>query len=188
MSEVSVVEDALQNKFLAWQCLLRQYCVRQYGGQPLPGMCPELTIEGLDTTATLNVVLVKKEPRNITAQFRHMLQKTVDPNERYDNAIQLLSSAYYQHHAEFSDRLTALFGLESTWVNRLVAAPYCTLKFTQANQSYRLVCTVEELPGSDEMFQATYWHNHLFNPTLPGSVRVVAFRPDWGLSKDESEG
>ena len=28
-----------------------------------------------------------------------------------------------------------------------------------------------------EAFQATYWHNHLFNATLPGKVRVFGFNP-----------
>ena len=26
-------------------------------------------------------------------------------------------------------------------------------------------------------YQATYWHNRLFNPTLPGKVQVLGFVP-----------
>ncbi len=185
---LDVDEDVvLRDKFLQWQCLLRQYCVRQHGGRPQPGMRPELTIEGVDEMLTVNVVLVKQASRETTAQFRHMVRKTMDPSERYDNAVRLLSSSYYQHPAEFCDSPTALFALGSVWADRLAAAPRCELRFEQANQMYRLVCRPHELADSDDMFQATYWHNHLFNSGLPGAVRVIAFRPDWANSETEHD-
>ncbi len=180
--------EQLRGQFLQWQCLVRQYCVRQHGGRPQPGMQPELVVEGVDKALTVNVVLVRRASREVTAQFRHMVRKTMDPNERYDNAVRMLSSAYYQHPAEFCDSPTALFALGSAWADLLAAAPRCELRFAQARQTFRLICAPEELPQSHDCFQATYWHNHLFNSELPGAVRVIAFRPDWASSEAGSGG
>jgi hypothetical protein len=33
-------------------------------------------------------------------------------------------------------------------------------------------------PG-DPLYQASYWHNHLFNPNIPDGIRVLSFTPDW---------
>ena len=28
-------------------------------------------------------------------------------------------------------------------------------------------------------FQATYWHNRLYNDAMPAGVQVLSFSPDW---------
>jgi len=185
-TEIQLQAD-LRDKFIGWQCLIRQYCARQFAGRPLPGMKPTLIIPGHEIGAEINVVLVKKDSRNLIEQFKHMVRSNADPNERYDNAIRMLSSAYYQKPLEFSGQLTALFSLDSKWADFLANTETCELRFSQANHTYRLRCQSRELDPNEDLFQVTFWHNHLFNSYLPGSVRVVVFTPDWELSIDESE-
>jgi hypothetical protein len=59
------------------------------------------------------------------------------------------------------NELSALFSYDSSIAYALLKAGQCKLRFAE---------------GSIE-HQATYWHNHLFNPALPGKVRVLAFTP-----------
>jgi len=40
----------------------------------------------------------------------------------------------------------------------------------------------DEAAALDEghpFFQATYWHNRMFNPNLPGGIQILSFTPDW---------
>ena len=111
-----------------------------------------------------------------------MVRSQADPNQRYDKALEFFSATYYQKPAEFSDFCTALFPVDSKWADRLVAEDTCNLHFHQANQSYHLVCNAIDLEPSDEAFQATFWHNRLFNERMPEKVRVLCFQPDWSHS------
>ena len=172
--------QALRAHFLGWQCRVRQYAVRQGGGRPTGGMRPRALVT--DPAADLGPVTVlinRREPQEATSQFRHLARKTHDPVERYNGALKLLSAAYYQRPEEFSDELTGLFGEASDLAERLLAVGRCRLLFEQFSQSYDLPCRLRELPEDHPSYQATYWHNSLFNPNIPGGARVLAFRPDW---------
>ena len=179
-------QAVIRDHFLGWQCRVRQYAMRQAGGRPTTGMRPGVALErdGEDL-GQITVMIVKSESDQVTAQFRHMVRKTQDPAERYESAVKFLASAYYQHPAEFSDEMTALFGQDSGLAARLTAAGRCRLDFEQYSQRYRVPCRVRDLPLSDPAFQATYWHNALFNPSMPGAVRVLAFTPDWAAAEAE---
>jgi hypothetical protein len=171
---------ALRDHFLGWQCRIRQHAVRQGGGRPSDGMRPLVSLE--DERAELGqvtVLIVKRDPEEETAQFRHMMRKTKDPADRYKSAIKFLSATYYQRPQEFSDEMTALFAPDSQAAERIVTAGGCRLDFAQFSQVYTLPCGTRELATNDPAFQATFWHNGLFNPNLPGDSRVLAFRPDW---------
>ncbi len=172
--------QALRAHFLGWQCRVRQYAVRRDGGRPTSGMRPRIRLtEPEADLGAVTVMINKLEPQSVTSQFRHLARKTHDPVERYDSALKLLSAAYYQKPEEFSDELTALFGEVSETAERLLAGGVCRLHFEQYNQSYDLPCALRQLPEDHPAFQATLWHNSLFNPNIPGGVRVLAFRPDW---------
>lgn len=172
--------QALRAHFLGWQCRLRQYAVRESGGRPTSGMRPRvLLMEPEADLGAITVLINKSAPQEVTSQFRHLVRKTHDPVERYNNALRFLSAAYYQRPEGFSDELTALFGEISQTADRLLADGRCRLLFAQYSQSYDLPCGVRQLPQDHPAFQATFWHNGLFNPNLPGGVRVLAFRPDW---------
>jgi hypothetical protein len=173
----------LRRHFLGWQCRLRQHAVRHDGGRPGSGMRPRvLAADGIEMAAAITVLLVPRAPAESTAQFRHHVRRTHDPAQRYQKALEILSAAFYQHPDQFSDRLTALFAGESVLVTTLVEGGRCTLEFAQYNQRYILPCAVAVETAGDPAFEATYWHNALFNPRIPDNVTVLAFAPDWAAA------
>jgi len=177
---LEAAQAALRDHFLGWQCRVRQICVRQTGGRPTEGMRPWLRLmPGGESLGRITTLIVQRDPAESTARFRHIVRKTQDPVERYDDALTTLSAAYYQRPREFSDELTALFGAASEVADRVLAAGGCVLEFAQYQQTYRLPCVPRELAREDPAYQATLWHNAMFNPAIPGDVRVLAFRPDW---------
>ncbi len=183
---LEAAQAALRDHFLGWQCRLRQLAVREAGGRPSSGMRPEVRLgEDGPPLGAITTLILRREPAEATAQFRHMVRKTQDPAERYDGALEMLAAAYYQRPREFSDRLTALFGPGSEIAEKLLAAGHCLLAFEQYSQRYSLPCSVRALAEDDQAYQATYWHNALFNPALPGGVRVLSFQPDWALAAAE---
>ena len=179
-------QEAIRDHFLGWQCRIRQYAVRHGGGRPTTGMCPQVVSdpEG-DDLGRITVLIVKRAPEQVTAQFRHMVRRTHDPAEWYDAALRFLAAAYYQRPREFSDQMTALFAPGAAVAGRLAAAGRCRLEFTQYQQHYAIPCAVRRLAADDAAFQATYWHNGLFNAALPGEVEILAFAPDWARARAE---
>ncbi len=179
-------QAVLRDHFLGWQCRLRQMAVRQAGGRPTSGMRPEVRLAaGAEPLGAITILIVRREPREATAQFRHMVRKTQDPAERHEAALETLAAAYYQRPQEFSDELTALFGPAPGLADQLLAAGRCVLDFEQYSQRYRLPCAARNLAEDEPAFQATYWHNALFNPALPGGLRVLGFQPDWARAEAE---
>jgi hypothetical protein len=179
----TTAEAALRDHFLGWQCRIRQYAVRHGGGRPSSGMRPSVSLWGAGAAlGPITVLIVKREPEVTTAQFRHLARKTHDPAERRDGALKFLAAAYHQRPQDFSDEPAALFGPESEIADGLLGAGRCRLRFEQYRQTYDLPCQVRQLADDDPAFQATYWHNALFNAALPAGVRVLAFRPDWSAA------
>jgi hypothetical protein len=176
--QLDATPDAWRRAFLAWQCRIRQIAVRDHGGRPTPGMRPLLEVAARQV-GPITVVLNKRDGGETTAQFRFMVKKTHDPADRYDAALRYLAAAYYQHPDSFSDRLTALFAPEVELPAQISGRADCVLTFAQFNQRWRLPCAAQLLEPDAAEYQATYWHNALFNPRLPGNVRIVAFTPDW---------
>jgi hypothetical protein len=184
--ETTVVrlEAALRDHFLGWQCRVRQLCVREAGGRPTEGMRPLVRLApGGESLGRITALIVRKDPAESTARFNHIVRKTQDPAERYDDALKTLSAAYYQRPREFSDELTALFGAGSEIAQRLLATSACVLEFAQYQQTYHLPCAPRELAREDPAFQATLWHNAMFNPSIPGDARVLGLRPDWARAE-----
>jgi hypothetical protein len=170
----------LRDEFLGWQCRIRQIAVREMGGRPTAGMRPRaIATTGEDISSGIVVLLNRAEPADTTKLFRYQVLKTQDPAERYDKAIELLASAYFQHPSDFSDVMTALFGPGSSVAARLVAEANCVLEFAQFGQSYRIPSAVAALEEADAGYQATYWHNRLFNDAIPAGISVLSFTPEW---------
>jgi hypothetical protein len=181
---LEAAQQIVRDHFLGWQCRLRQISVRQEGGRPSEGMCPHVHLADEATSAARITVLVLPADTQATAdRFAHMARRTHDPSERYKAALTFLAAGYYQQPSSFNDELTALFGAESSLAENLVAAGGCRLDFEQYRQRYELPCAVRELPANEALFQATYWHNALFNTALPAEVKVLGFRPDWALGQ-----
>lgn len=165
-------------RFMAWQCRLRKMSMRELGGKPSVGMSAGLySVKGGDEQARLQFLIVKQEPRAGTAEIRHIVKKTPDPAEWTKNGLRILAERHYQDDFNFSDILTALFSLDSSIAEALNEAGECHLKFKQDSIEFEFDFDIEELNEDDDFYQSTYWHNRLFNPTLPGKVRVMGFKP-----------
>jgi hypothetical protein len=135
--------------------------------------------DGGEIAPAITVLIHPAEPDDSTKLFRFQVQKTHDPIERYDKALEILSGFHYQQPKLFGDVLTGLFGADSAVAGRLLDHGACELEFAEFGQGYRLPCRVRLLAEADPLYQATFWHNKLFNPNLPGRVQVLSFAPDW---------
>lgn len=178
--------EQLCETFLHWQCRLRQMAMREGGGRPSAGMRPVIfSRDDQQLAGSTVIVLHKAETEESTAFFRHQVLKTQDPVERWEKATEHMAAGYFQGYRDFGDTLTALFGPASALVDQLLNHGKVNLEFAELNQRFRLLCKVAELEEHDELYQATYWHNRMFNPNIPAGVRVVSFTPDWSRSKSE---
>jgi hypothetical protein len=176
--------EAIRDHFLGWQCRIRQIAMREAGGRPSPGMRPRaLTTAGRELSPALTALIVPKEPGTSTAFFRFQVQKTHDAREIYERGLAFLQADYFQQPRLFSDRLTATLPEGSPLAAALLEEATCLLEFDQFRQFYRLPCAVFALPPGDPVREATLWHNRLFNPALPDTVKVLAFRPDWASAE-----
>ena len=106
-------------------------------------------------------------------------RKTRDPAERRETVLHFLAADYFQNAAIFSDRLFALFGPGSALGADLSERGACRLRFAQTHTAFDLACAAARLTPDDAFWQATYWHNYLFNPALGRDAEVLDFRPDW---------
>ena len=173
---------ATKTSFIGWQCRLRQHAVRRGDGRPSAGMRPQVTLADGRALGNVTTVMVKRDPADVIARFRHIYNTTRAPLERYEAAISTLQAVYYQHPDEFADCLTALFDCASRTAQALLDAGSCTLDFEQSRQRFRFQGRARSLAEDDPAFQSTYWHNALFNPRLAGGVQVLSFVPDWATA------
>ncbi len=170
--------DEEYKRFIAWQCRLRKMSMRELSGKPSNGMSAGIhSIKGGEEQARLQFLIIKQEPEAGTAEICHLVRKTRDPAEWVKNGLRILAERHYQDDYSFSNHLTALFGLDSSVATALLEAGQCQLKFKQDSMEFAFNFDIESLDESDAYHQATYWHNHLFNPTLPGKIQVLAFVP-----------
>jgi hypothetical protein len=179
-----LASQALRGEFLGWQCRIRQLAARELGGRPSTGMRPRvLSADGKQMSAGTVMLIVEAAPQNSTQRFRFEYLKTQDPTERYQMALQILRAGYFQEPARFSDVLTALFASGSVLATQLLEQRHCLLEFEQFTQSYQLPCNVARLAVIHPFYQATYWHNRLFNPHQPAELEVLSFKPDWAHAR-----
>lgn len=180
--------QALRDEFLGWQCRIRQLAVREGGGRPNSGMRPRVVShEGHEIAPAITVLIVPREPWDSARLFRHQYLKTQDPVERYDKALEITAASYFQQPRDFSDMMTALFAAESALADSLLRLGRCALEFSQYRQSYRVPCAIDELAQDDGFYQATYWHNSMYNPNIPAGARVLTFTPDWSRASAQAE-
>ena len=165
-------------RFISWQCRLRKLSARELGGRPTPGMSVGVhSISGGKEKGRINFLIVKHEPASTTSEFRHIIRKTQDSAEWVKNGLRILTERHYQDEFNFSDELTALFGTDSSLADALTLAGQCHLKFAEDSVEQAFDFSVREMDEEELAFQATYWHNHLFNASIPGQVRILGFTP-----------
>lgn len=170
----------LRDSFVGWQCRVRQHAMRMEGGRPPAGARARIEDDdGRPVAEAAILLLIKREPEDDTAQLRHLVTRTQDPAERYAKGLEFLASSYYQQARDFSDAMTGLFGAGSELALALLREGRCVLGFAQFQQRWRVPCTVTEAARDHPAWQATYWHNALFNPQIPPEIRVLLFKPKW---------
>ena len=179
--------EPLKRAFLGWQCRLRQIAVREEDGRPTPGMKPQVSFQdGGRFSNSITVLIVHLDASADASQFRHLVLKSHDPAERFTNGLRFLSATHYHQPQEFSDEMTALFQERGLRARALLARRACVLRFEQFSASYTLPCTVRQLSEDEPAFQATYWHNRLFNSDMPGEILILGFLPDWGRARSSA--
>ena len=180
-------EFELRKSFIKWQCRVRQSAMRENSGQPDDGITPMLKLKNSKSAVGSVITLINKRPQfSVTAELIHMAKKTMDLGQRRDQAIQFLSSTYYQKYAEFSDILTATFGPNSIGVKSILQSESCLLMFDAFGQRYDLKCEVRRLNEDDPFYRSTVAHNSLFNPNLHPKTVVLGFEPKWKESSSSN--
>lgn len=174
----------LRDAFMGWQCRVRQMMMRDDLGRPGPAITPEVRIASqAEPVARIITVMCKRPRHSVTPEFQHMVRRTNDPASRRDAALKLLSEFYYQKPEQFDDMLTATFPPESAIAAAIRGAERCRLVFAAYGQYWDLPCRVWGLAEHNPLWQATYWHNKLFNPALTPEAVVLGFEPDWARSE-----
>ena len=172
--------------FLRWQCRVRQMLMRDRDGRPDDSVMPVLSIRAEDGSMVelgqVMTVLNRLPAHSMVPEFQHLSRRTFDPAQRREGALKLLCSTYFQQAQQFSDLLTASFGPESESALRIQRATYAVLQFDKFAQRVELRCKVWRLTQRNYYWQATYWHNGLFNPGAPSDAIVLGFEPDWSSS------
>jgi hypothetical protein len=143
-------------------------------------MTPRLHV---DTDArmpeSIVVLIVHADAAETTSQLRHICRTTNDPRLRYERVLADLRTGYFQHPERFDGAMTAPFGPDSETAKTLAATGQFVLEFDHYSQRYRVPCRITRLGEAEDAWQATYWHNLPFNPTIAAHSIVLRFMPDW---------
>lgn len=170
----------IQDSFIGWQCRVRQQAMRNDQGKPCDGMMPRvLTADGDLLLERMITLIVPRHPFESTTFFKHQVRKTHDRREVMEKGLTYLQATHFQVSTGFRDELTAVFGPTSKMAHTLIDLPTCVLEFAQFSQTYQLPCRARALSQDSGIYQATLWHNRLFNPQLPNDVMILGFQPDW---------
>ena len=176
--------EQLRDRFLGWQCRVRQIAMRNHDGRPTSGMTPLVSATRTDTPlARVVTVLCKRPEHSATMELRHLARRTHDPAERRESALEFFAERYYQSSREFSDIVTATFPPGSRTAAALLKQPECRLAFEQFSQQFEVHCTARRLSQHNPLREATFWHNLLFNPRLAADCIILGFEPDWPRSE-----
>lgn len=185
-SEPQADSTALRDAFLKWQCLTRQIAVRQNQGRPDEAVTPAVLLKGKTEAYDHIITVLSKTPQqSLLPELQHLVRRTLDPAQRRQKALELLSETYYQKPTSFSDILTATFPPQSPRAAVIRKADHCRLLFSGYGQSYQIECKIWALTKKNTLYQATFWHNFLFNPGLHPDTIVLGFEPDWTKSTSE---
>ena len=176
--------EQMRDRFLGWQCRIRQISMRSHDGRPTDGMTPLVSATDEDAPVGRIVTVICRRPEHsVTMELRHLARRTHDPAERRENALKFLAERYYQSWREFSDVLTASFPPGSETAATLLEHRECRLAFEQFSQRFDVHCTVRRLSRNNPLREATFWHNLLFNPRLSADCFILGFEPNWSKSE-----
>lgn len=175
-----ISNDKLKSYFLGWQCRIRQMSVRDYDGQPLPAMTPQVSSKkGEVILPSMMSLLVPEDPGPASAFLRFQVQKTNEVQKARHAALQYLSADFYQLPDLFTDEMTAVFGPASEAAKAMAAKREVLLSFEQYSQAFRMFCKVKVLGEKHPAREFSLWQARIFNPNIPNDATVLNFKPDW---------
>ncbi|MCY4446045.1 MAG: hypothetical protein OXC02_06270 [Rhodobacteraceae bacterium] len=173
----------LRKEFLKWQCRVRQIIIREHSGQPDESITPEVSFfQESRKSFRCVTVLNRNLSQSVNQELIHMNKANHDLIKRREKAIQFFGERYYQKPDWFSDILTSTFVTGSERYQSLVAEKRCMLQFNAFNHEFNLACRIKVYQPNEHSWQATYWHNLLYNPYLLPTIAVIGFVPDWDSS------
>lgn len=179
-AETGMAAEAARRAFLKWQCRVRQMAARERGGLPDEGVSPEVSFrDGSAAIGRIVTVLCRTGAHSATPELRHIAKRTHDPAVRREAALRFLAGEYYQDARRFTDVLAATFTPGSAAARRLDSTSRCLLDFRAYSQRFAFACRPKLLAPGDPLREAAWWHNMLFNPSLPPDAAVFGFEPDW---------
>ena len=186
---VSDSDVDIKNTFMKWQCRVRQIIMRNNYGKPDASIMPNVFLNhDKINLGKIITVLSKDIPFSKLPEMKHISKVNFDLSKRREKAIQLFSEYYYQNYKEFSPVLTATFQPDSLGAKKIIKSTVCSLVFEAYNHNFKLDCEVELLRKEDPLYQATWWHNSLFNSSLHPDTLILAFNVNWSSSLDETIG
>ena len=186
---VSDSDVDIKNTFMKWQCRVRQIIMRKNYGKPDASIMPNVLLNyGKIHLGEIITVLSKDITFSKLPEMKHISKVNFDLSKRREKAIQFFSEYYYQNYKEFSPVLTATFQPDSLGIRKIIKSTVCSLVFDAYNHNFKLDCEVELLKKEDHLYQATWWHNSLFNSNLHPNTLILAFNVNWPSSLDETNG
>ena len=176
--------DSNRAAFLAWQCRARQAAMRQRHGRPDGAAQPEVELPGAPGPHhKILTVLCRRPEQSQTPELVHLAKRNADPAERRDAAVRFLSAGYYQTWRNFTDTVTASFAPGSPFAHQIAECGACRLLYDALGHRFKITCRAARLGLEHPLRAATWWHNHLFNPSLHPQAEIIGFVPDWARSE-----
>ena len=133
---------------------------------------------GSEISPAITVLLVELEPDATADVLCHIGRKSQDPQGRYEEGLKLCRQVTICTRKIFAATSQLrfhpiVFGKNASYRGILYTS------FRGGARAVRIPCQVEQLDKDAPAYKMTYWHNFLFNPTLPSDVCILAFHPDW---------
>ena len=175
-----ISNQALRDYFIGWQCRLRQIAMREYGGEPLPGLRPKVsTKSGAIILPAMTVLLIERDSSASTAFLKFQALRHNERQRTFEAGVRFLGAEHYQAPELFSDVVTAVFSKESEAATTMLRMREVLLDFGQFSQSFRMFCKVRRLKADEPFREASLYQTRIFNPAVPNDALVLGFTPDW---------
>ena len=164
--------------FVIWQCSLRQRNFRMFSGKPSEGTIANLIDVKTNKEITkVKSVLVEKNCLNTSKMFEFIYRQTHDPETRFDKAVKLFSSEYYNSPINFDGSFTATFSYKSKISKKLLKNKIVDVQFFEKETGFNFKVNISKLKKADAKWQYTFWHNSFFNTNLNEKIEILNFKP-----------
>ncbi len=109
--------------------------------------------------------------------FEFIYRQTHDPETRFDKAVKLFSSEYYNSPINFDGSFTATFSYKSKISKKLLKNKIVDVQFFEKETGFNFKVNISKLKKADAKWQYTFWHNSFFNTNLNEKIEILNFKP-----------